>query len=117
MRTWPDIEPCEFGMEEEVYLPQVRTQFEGGYVQSRKRATVDKERFAQKWGYSKPETAMPEADFQTLKTFFLANQGSSFDWTHPYVGTSHTCRFTADGLKSAIIAPGLRKVDCPIEEV
>lgn len=116
MADWPDIEPADFGMGEEVYLPQIKTEFEAGYVQSRKKFGVSKERFNQIWG-SSPETAMPEGDWQTLKTFFKENQGGVFNWTHPYTGDVYVCRFSSDELKGSWVAPGYRKVECPIEEV
>jgi hypothetical protein len=116
MAAWPDIAPAELEMDEEVHLPQVRTEFEAGYVQSRRTANVDKRRFNQTWGVKKRETAMTEEDYQVLEAFFLTNQGGAFDWDHPRTGTSYSCRFSGDGIRSSWIAPGLRRVECPIEE-
>jgi hypothetical protein len=60
---------------------------------------------------------MSETDFETLETFFLAYQGSSFNWTHPVSSVVYNCRFIQDTLDSAWLAPGQRSVKCPIEVV
>ena len=111
MATWPNVPAPDFGTVEEVYKPQVRTEFEGGYVQSRPRTSRAIRRWPLAWSY------MAEGDYQTLHTFFLTNQGGSFDWTHPLSAAVYVCRFSGDYLKSSWAGPGYRQVECPIEEV
>lgn len=111
MANWPSMPAADFGTEEEVYRPQIRTEFEGGYVQSRSRTTREIRRFPLAW-----ET-MSNADYTTLETFFKENQGNSFNWTHPMTNVTYACRFSTDSLKSVWAGPGYRSVQCPIEVV
>ena len=112
MASWPSIPNPSYGLEAEVYLPQVKTEFEGNYVQSRPKTTRSRLRFPN-LGWA----AMTEANYQTLETFFLANQGGSFDGTSAFTGSSADFRFSGDGLKSVRITSNIRGVTCPIEEV
>ena len=111
MASWPSIPLPSYGFECEVYYPQVRTPFEANYVQSRPKVSREIRRFNLKWN------AMTEANYQTLETFFLANQGNSFNGTSSITGSAGDFRFSGDGLTSSQIAPGIRSVSCPIEEV
>lgn len=113
MPNWPSIANPSKGFDEEYYLPQAKSEFEANYVQTRKIATRGRHQFALVWNQ------MSETDYQTLKTFFDTNQGSSFTWTHPISGTSYTCVFSGDSIKSKPgVYPGYRtNVSCPIEEL
>ncbi|HLB00910.1 MAG TPA: hypothetical protein VJO14_05960 [Bacteroidota bacterium] len=111
MADWPDIPAADFGTEEKLYKPQVRTPFDGNYSQSRPATTRGIRIFPLSW------STMSEADFQTLEIFFLANQGSNFNWTHPLSSVVYSCRFIQDTLDSVWVAPGQRSVKCPIEVV
>lgn len=111
MATWPSISNPDFGMTEETYLPVVRTEKEANYVQIRKRTTRSRGRWNLSW------KAMLEADYQSLLTFFEANQGTSFTWTHPKSAVSYTCVFSEDSLTSRIISPTRRSVNVVIEEL
>ena len=89
-----------------------RTEFEGNYVQSRPRVTRGRSKWPLAWHI------MEESDYQDLLAFFAANQGGSFDWTHPASAVEYACRFSEDQLTSKIASTGKRKdVKCPIEEV
>jgi hypothetical protein len=111
MADWPSIDNPDYGLDEEYYKPQVRQEFEANYVQSRPRSTRGRSRWALHWDL------LSEADYQTLLAFFAANQGGVFTWIHPISSASYTCRFSGDVLKSRIVMPDCRAVDCPIEEV
>lgn len=111
MANWPSISPPDYGLSEDFYKPQVRTEFEGNYVQSRPRSTRAVHRWSLKW------SALLESEFQTLKTFFDTNQGTSFTWTHPLTSVSYSCRFSTDTLTSRIVVNDYREVECSIEEV
>jgi hypothetical protein len=112
--NWPSIVSPTYGTSVEHYKPQVRTEFEAGYVQTRVRATLAKKRWTARWNY------MPEADYQTLETFFDTNQGGSFNWTEPVTGASYVCRFASNSLNSTWVTRGAtyyRSVEVILEEV
>ena len=89
MATFPDITAPSYGLEEETYRPQIRTEFENGAVQSRPRFTGTKKRWPNlSWA------VLEESEFQTLEAFFIANQGLTFTWTHPVTSAVYTCRFS-----------------------
>jgi hypothetical protein len=113
MANWPTLPPPNQGLEEEHYRPQLKTEFEANYGQSRPKVTRSVNRWPNLgWGY------LLEADYQTLAAFFDANQGSVFSWTHPVTSVTHQCRFSADSLRSRLAIPGYREgVQCPLEEV
>lgn len=113
MTAWPSTLPTpDFGLEEEYYKPQNKTEKETNYTQSRPTASRGRRKFPLVWGL------MPEADYQTLEAFFDSYQGTMFTFTHPIKGTAHTCVFSGDSVKSKWHAAGWRKdVQCPIEEV
>jgi hypothetical protein len=111
MNTWPSIISPDYGLSEDCYIPQIRTEFEANYVQSRRRATRAVRRWALEWSF------LPESQYQTLETFFNANQGSIFYWTHPVTNVTYECRFSEDKLKSDINLDNYRKVNCTIEAV
>lgn len=111
MADFPSIATPDYGTTEATYLPQIRTEFEGGYVQSRKRTTRARGQWTLGWN------ALSEADYQTLKAFFIANQGGSFNWTHPTTSVVHVCQFSGDTLPGDPVLPGFRSVELPIEEV
>jgi hypothetical protein len=111
---WPSIAAPTFGTTVEVYKPQIRTEFDGNYVQSRPRMTREIRRWVLKWN------VMTEADYQTLAAFFVSNQGNSFNWTESVTSTSYLCRFSANSLSSVHVSRGAtyyRSVEVMIEEV
>jgi len=112
MATFPAIARPSRGLEEEYYLPQKRTDFEANYVQTRKSVTRGRGKWPLVWNI------LSEANYQTLLTFFKANQGNSFTWIHPVSSVSYTCIFSADSIKGKIGKyPNTREsVQCPIEE-
>ena len=109
--SWPNIQAPDYGLEDEVYFPQIKMEFEANYTQSRPKAVRSTGRWSLKWAN------MPEADYQLLKTFFLANQGYSFSWTHPVTSASYTVRFGMDSLKSTITINDYRQVEVSLEEL
>lgn len=113
MEDWPaTLPPPDEGLEEEYYKPQTKTEFEANYIQVYPRASRGRGRWPLGWGY------MDETDYQTLETFFDANQGCMFTWIHPIKATTHTCVFSSDSIKSKWRSAGGRaSVQCPIEEV
>ncbi len=110
MAAWPSIQDPSYPFNESIQKRQVRSQFESGHVLSRSAATVSKRKFELSW------KAMPEADYQTLKTFFEANIGLTFTWTHPATAEVITARFSEDKIDTTIPFPDHRIVKAVIEE-
>jgi len=112
MADWPiSIQKPEFNTEEELFKPQIRQIFDGNYVQSRPATTRAVRRWTLKWNF------MKESDYATLMTFFVTNQGNSFNFTHPITGVVSICRFSDNSIKSTWADVGVRAVSCMIEEV
>jgi hypothetical protein len=108
---WPSIVAPAYGTGGEQYQPQIRTEFEANYVQSRKRYSRMLMRWTLRWN------AMPEADFQTLMAFFETNQGVAFNWTEPVTSAGRIVRFSMDGIQWTHINKGFRSVACELEEI
>lgn len=113
MASWPSIKSPTFGTKEEIFKPQIRTSFEGGYVQSRPKGTRSVYRWTLTW------RAMPDADWETLLAFFDSEQGNQIDdFPRPkYPAQTFSVRFAADGLTSSIEEGGFRAVEVVVEQV
>lgn len=111
MATFPSIRAPSRDLGETYRKPQIRKEFESGHTQSRPRATVGVIRWSLKW------KALSEADYQTLLTFFAANVGGTFTWTHPISSTSYTVEFIGDDLNSQVLINGYRDVEIDIQSV
>lgn len=110
MAAWPSIQDPSYPFNESTFKRQIKTNFESGAVLSRAGATVSKRIFQLRWN------AIPEADYQTLNTFFETNIGLTFTWTHPLTLEVITARFSEDKLDSVIPFPNHRQVTVVIEE-
>jgi len=108
--SWPSIQAPSYPLEEIVFKPQIKSEFESGYVQSRPRATIAKRRFTLRW------KAMSDAHFSSLCSAFTADVGSTFSWNHPATGSAYTVRYTSDSIESSVTVPGYRQVQLSIEE-
>jgi len=111
MANWPSIPNPAYGFTEEEYFPQIKSESDANYIHVRRRGTRSRKRWNLSWA------ALSEANYQTLLTFFLVNQGLSFTWTHPATSAPHTCCFASDILPSTHIYDGYRQVSCSIEEI
>lgn len=97
------------GSRGEIYLPQVRTPFEGPYVQSRKKYTRARGGpFTLFWDCLSP------FEFDALVDFFKANQGGSF--ACEFLGDGEY-RIAGDALKWEWLPGKNRKVHLVLEEV
>ncbi|MEW5724398.1 MAG: hypothetical protein AB1896_14905 [Thermodesulfobacteriota bacterium] len=111
MVDFPNIKkPGLVGFEEETVYPQIRSEFESGVVQSRPAFTKARQRWVLRWN------ALSDSDYSALITFFKANQGNTWNWTHPATSEVFVCRFSEDSIRSKVVAPGLRQLEVPIEE-
>lgn len=93
MTSWPDIaKPSE--LNEEIIKGQIKSKFENGYVASRAKWTRSRKKFKLSWN------AMNSTDKAALETFFDANLGGTFIWTHPSENVSYTVRFSEDTINA-----------------
>lgn len=113
MANWPNISlPSK--IEEELYKPQIETEFEANYSASRATSSRAIRRWNLIWN------SLSQNDLDVLQTFFIANMGSSFNWTNPRNSITYNCRFTGNSIKasSAGISGGVYywAIDCTIVE-
>lgn len=107
--AWPTTPPS-FPLTESTVYHQIKSTFENGKVQSRPKYTTSKDRFDLRWDH------LTEAQFQSFKEYFEANQGTTFSWTHPITTTVYTVRFSDDTFDSSAVIYGHRSVRVGIEE-
>lgn len=97
-------EPC-YPIKEKTIFPIYKSQMDAPYRVIRKKRTGSKRQWSFEWDES---VALTEADYQTLRTFFLAHQGIAFTWTHYDTGTSYTVTFDQDELEGDFPYHGYR---------
>ena len=79
--TWPGIRlPSD--LEENIEDPVIRTEFEGGVVQTRAKFTRMRGTWVLSWAN------LNGADYRTLRNFYRQTSGGalSFNWVHPREG-------------------------------
>ncbi|OPY03559.1 MAG: hypothetical protein A4E60_00224 [Syntrophorhabdus sp. PtaB.Bin047] len=102
-----------FGSSEEYYRPMDNTEFEANYVQVT--ATASRGRHSP---FSLTWEKLPEAQYQSIKTFFDSHVGEEFTWTHPVTSVVHTVMFRTGKLKTDFVTPfGHRKLSLELEEM
>ena len=110
MATWPDIKSPST-LTKRPKKAQHRTSFEAGYVQTRPQETRGRLLFELGW------KAMPDADYETLESFFFNNIGNSFDWTNPQDGATYTVIFKQGEFTAEYINPAQRwRVSLTLEQ-
>lgn len=75
-------------------LPAIKTVSEAGYRQTRKQFT----KFSPM--YKLNFDNISNAEYLTLETFFLANQGTIFTYTHPIEGVAYDVMFNQDEISA-----------------
>lgn len=107
MADWPAIQDPTFSMFKQwPYRPQVRTQKEANYVQSRVQFSRTRWHFELGWA------GLSDTDYNLLVAFFDANQGGTFNWTHWISGTVYVVGFADDQLPEATpVAPSIDGAD------
>ena len=108
--AFPSIQSPAYPLGESSFKRQIRVPFESGHVHSRAGATVARKIWQLNW------KMLPESEYQTLLTFFEANIGGTFSWTHPVTETTYTVRFAEDTLQGNIPFRGYREVSLKLEE-
>ena len=93
--------------------PQIRTEFENGYVQSRARVTRGRWLFELTWDL------LSVSDFNTLQEHFDTECGYAFvvSANMLYTGSDKTCRYSEDTLTAESAEAGYYKVTVQLEEV
>lgn len=109
--TFPTSIPNPSTIDGSMYCPQVRDEFDNGYVSTRKRFTKAREKISSfSW------KRLTNAEYQILETFFLSVQGGIFTWVHPITGKTYTLGSSVDELKYSILPGGARSVEWALEE-
>jgi len=109
MTDWPNI-AAPSNIVDTLQKGQIRSDFDAGYVQSRAMWTRTRYKFELTW------KVMENADKETLMTFFAANLGGTFNWTHPLSGTSYVVRFAENNIEARHLRPNYWKVTVMLEE-
>jgi len=107
--AWPSIEDPS-SLKEAPQKRQIKSDFAGGYVQSRPKWTRTRKLFTLGW------EAMSDADKETLETFFDNNLGGTFSWTHPISETTYTVRFVNDNLEFSYRPHNYWQISVDLEE-
>ena len=97
--------------QEDYYKPSVRTEFDGNYSQVRPKFTRAVNIFSINF------KLLTQTDKSTLKTFFAANQGTSFTWTNPADSVEYLVRFKQETLQFKFHSPLRYDVNIILEEV
>lgn len=92
MADWPNIEKPSRIVEKTKKVVN-RSPSEAGYTATSSKWTSAKSSFSLTWD------AILSSSKATLKAFFDTNQGVTFTWVHPELGTSYTCIFSEDFLE------------------
>jgi hypothetical protein len=96
MPTYPTTPIPSVGTKDATVIPIIKSEAEGNYIRVRRRATRKRETLELK--YSK----MTYEDYDTLRTFFIENQGTAFTFVHPVSSAEYTVVFTMDKLERAM---------------
>lgn len=111
MATFPTNIIPQLGTKDDTYLPVIRVESERGYPKTRRLNT--KSRFKSELMFN----AITLTEFNTLETFFIANQGIPFTYIHPITAVSYDCTFMQDSLTKRFITPDIVSTKIMIEEV
>jgi hypothetical protein len=108
--AFPTLPDPIYPIKERTYYPAYKSQMDAPYRVIRRKWTLSKKIWTVEWT---EENALTETNYQTLLTYFLAQQGSAFTWTHPDTSASYTVTFDQDELIGDIPYHGYRttKVD------
>lgn len=114
--NWPAIAHPTFSTRVGVTLPALRSTSEAGYTIVRRGLALAKDKRSLTWA------AMSDADFATLRTFFIANQGGSFYWSNPKTadadfGVVREYFFADDELSFTEVEAGIKAGTVNIEEI
>lgn len=109
---WPSGLSNPWAYDGELAGGTLRSTFEDGSLQTRQQFT----RLRRTWtiGWDR----MPTAELDILEAFFgtVHAGASTFEWTHPVRGTTHSVRFAADKIGHKFVDPGYWQVSVDLAE-
>ena len=105
MANFPTIAEPVYPIKEKTHFPIYKSNTDSPYRIVRKRWTLSKKSWVLEWD---KDCALIEADYQSLLTFFLANQGVAFNWTHTETAVTYVVTFDQDELPGDVVYPGYR---------
>lgn len=110
MVNFPTLPGVRRNIERALSKPQVKSNFEGNYSQTRPmftRATYD---------FRIEYTALTMAQVEVLEQFFVTNKGGSFNWLNPQDGKTYIVRFVEDKLSPKQSTKELYTISIAFEE-
>lgn len=118
MLTFPNIAQPSYPLKSKWENPVLASKMENGTVVTRPKFTRLRETFTLSW------TALPAADYATLREFWHTTLGGSavFLWTYPQIvgdplsGKEFRVRFSAEEPSFEVSAPGLYRGSVTLEE-
>lgn len=93
MAVYPTTPKPLLDSEFETKKEAIRTESESAYIMSRPRYTRSKEIFTLNY------RGLTQEQFQSLRAFFLENQGQNFTFLSPFDGITYTVSFNMDSIK------------------
>lgn len=107
--AYPSITPLN-GVKETTIGKTVKSSFDSNYVQQRPKTTRYRKSLEMDY-------YLTASEFETFDTFFKANLGLSFSFTHPITSDVYTVRFAEDELEYTWEYSNLVKFTVTLEEV
>lgn len=100
MATFPTTPSPRFNSKRGKRLPALRSESEGGYGMTRKQFTKNRTFFTLEY------TNITHEEYKTLEDFFLANQGTIFDFVYPLEPlVTHKVMFATDTMEATDTTP------------
>ena len=99
MAVYPTTPAPSYGSQKRTIIEALRTESEGGYGRTRKKFTRTK------YGFELVYNNLTSSQYSTLEAFFVANQGSTFDFS--YDSVSYVAMFAMDSISKTEIASGI----------
>ena len=100
--VYDTVEAPEYPLGEEIITSTLKSDFEAGYVITRRKYTRVIRRWTLKW------THLPGESYNIIKAHFQAVGGAAdvWEWEHPQTGELPNVRFKDDSLKFDLSVPG-----------
>lgn len=111
MNTFPTDPKPRIGSKDTTIIPIVKSESDGNYTRVRRIATRSREKFELNYN------VITFSEFDILKSFFVANQGFPFTFTHPATSVAYTCIFSQEELEKNYIDSKFINTKIILEEV
>lgn len=109
--NYPNTPVPRVGSSRKIIAPSYRSQSEGGYTYSRRKFSRSKS------SYSLQYPSITKAELDALASFFIANAGNKFCFTHPLEDSTKECVFAMDELEISDLGSGLFSTRVELLEV